>query len=358
MPVPSRHVTTLSSKSRGRPARRKPKTITWPHNFYVCDISTGMADLDKLCAEGVGCEKAFRASFPNAKCSRTTHWKYRRQWNEMDADIKELFVNYGEIPKGLFPQLLKAIENPHLLEDTSPSPSRSVTCSRSCTPSRSFIHSRSRSPASVHSWSPSSIHSRSPSSVHCSGSSYSSSQFPAHPFFLPSKQLGPLHPPSLVDRSIASSSILAEPGPAMAHASITSVSTSSLCKFCDQPMPSIQSAQLIVMWKHLECVTWPEKSLENVNHHEARSFTVYVMYCEQHRFEQELLPEVEQEGWPKDINFDKPHSHILSHQEVIELIMIELAESEFFELAKKARLLKQKGKNTNTLGDFTEQSAG
>jgi hypothetical protein len=109
------------------------------------------------------------------------------------------------------------------------------------------------------------------------------------------------------------------------------------------------------MRKRLEDVTWPEESPDNLNHREAQSFTVYAMYCERHRFEQELLPEAEREGWPKDIDFDKLHSRILSHQEVIELIMIEPAESEFFELAKKARLSKQKGKNTNT---FTEQSAG
>ncbi|KAF8232863.1 hypothetical protein L208DRAFT_1377470 [Tricholoma matsutake] len=121
-----------------------------------------------------------------------------------------------------------------------------------------------------------------------------------------------------------------------------SASTSLLCKFCDQPIPSIQSAELTAMRKCLEDVTWPEESPDNLNHHEAQSFT-------------ELLPEAEREGWPKYINFDKLHSHILSHQEVIELIMIEPAESEFFELAKKAYLLKQKGKNTNT---FTEQSAG
>ncbi|KAF8232864.1 hypothetical protein L208DRAFT_1377471 [Tricholoma matsutake] len=55
----------LLPNSWGHEACRKPKTIAWPHNFYVCDISTGMAKLDKLCVKGIGREKAFCTSFPS-----------------------------------------------------------------------------------------------------------------------------------------------------------------------------------------------------------------------------------------------------------------------------------------------------
>jgi hypothetical protein len=85
----------------------------------------------------------------------------------------------------------------------------------------------------------------------------------------------------------------------------------ALCCFCDEPLPSVPSDELVDMRKVLEDETWADLSPSNPGRRDAERWRVYYEYCERHHFEAEDLPRAIEECWPRKIDFALLHERIL-----------------------------------------------
>ncbi|KAG6919719.1 hypothetical protein DXG01_001553 [Tephrocybe rancida] len=85
----------------------------WPHEFYVCDIQTGIQKMDDLRAadQTLTIPNAFAKSFKNTPFVRTTVYKYIKKWSEINDDIMAEFVAYGRTSRGLCSHLLSVLAN-------------------------------------------------------------------------------------------------------------------------------------------------------------------------------------------------------------------------------------------------------
>ncbi|KAG6834836.1 hypothetical protein H0H93_007065, partial [Arthromyces matolae] len=306
-----RNVSVSSSHSQRKKSASKSKSKPldrWPHSFYVSDIDEGLKKMNKLRSKNKSLtvpeafEKVFRTKFV-----RTTAYKYINQWPNYDEDIKQRFITYGRTSRGLCDVFLRMLAKPELLDSSSSESSSSK--------------SRSSSP-----YMAAPRHTSSPST-----SIYSP---------LPSKSSG----------TPSSSKTSAD----------SNTESSLLCEYCDEEMPHNPSYKLLSMQITLSesLDTWSQPTLENPRHREAKSFTVYISYCERHRFELQLLPEAEREGWPQNINFTLLSHRIIKHQETLEALLDEPSESLSFQQAHLAATTKGKGKGPGTWDRFTQQSVG
>lgn len=301
-----------------RGARTRAKV--WPLDYYVHEISIGLKDIARLQARGATMPDAFRQTFPGfEKFPRTTFYKYRREWPLIDKELRDRFIERGHSSQALFRQLLKAAD----MSDISPSPSRSPSPSPS-SPQSSPLPQPKPLNASLR-----------PSTR--SSSPWSRSLSPPCPS----------RPPPLLVTTVASSGDTSYPD--------SSGIDTALCEFCDQPMPSPLSAKLIAMRSDLESRTWPEPTEDNPKARSAKSFQVYISYCTRHRLEKTYLPEAKRNGWPITIDFANLSSRVVALRDVLEELMMDPFESEFFEHARDASRSKGKGKN---MEHFMAQSAG
>ncbi|KAG6873026.1 hypothetical protein C0992_009156 [Termitomyces sp. T32_za158] len=78
----------------------------------------------------------------------------------------------------------------------------------------------------------------------------------------------------------------------------------TLCPYCDAPLPSGPTSQLKRLLDTAATKSRPEPRPGNRLGRTA-PFTVYIAVCQRHRFESQMLPEAERNGWPKTIDWSE-----------------------------------------------------
>lgn len=106
--------------------------------------------------------------------------------------------------------------------------------------------------------------------------------------------------------------------------------TGTLCPFCDQPFPENPSHSLMKRLDALKSISRPQASPSNPGHRWARSFTVYVDFCQQHTFEMDVLPYARQSGWPEEPNFAGLFARVLEYRSALTLLLHAPNKSSFF----------------------------
>lgn len=284
--------------SKPLPCRNEARK--WPHDFYVCKSETGFNALSKRLKKKELEREAFPKVFGGLKYVKTTVWKYKNFWKGSDRKLRTKFIAFGHSKDGLFSCFISAQEDSNIItsDDSSPSP----------------IPSPSPKPA--------------PSLLVTAALSSAPDDDGMHIMEY--------------DEEDNSSGIedLYHDGACVR------------CLFCDQLMEETQSPKLVAMRAALEGKTWPDPSTEYPGHRSAASFTVYALFCEQHRFESDHLPHTIRKGWPLLINFHALYDRICRLRPEIEEIMEEPNESRYFDIAKK------RYKTANDWNRFTNGGAG
>ena len=282
------------------------KQKKWPKDFFVSEIDEGFRAMEEMMTvrNGKTLEEAFSVAFPGIKFGKTSEWKYRKIWMEADSDLKDAFIDLGQSSKALFQHFLNVLDDPRQ-------------------------------------W-PVSKNERGRSESHSSSTSCSSpSSFPQS-----TPPLSPIHMHESTARKDKEK---------MELSSVGAEEPTSLCPFCDEQMSS-PSPALLTMYRDLESLTWSDPLPDNPNHRSAKSFTVFALYCERHRFESQTLPVAIRNNWPMSIDFGKLFDRVTSYHEDLEALVEEPEESDFFNRARQSfDCGSSKSMNIN---NFTKESAG
>jgi hypothetical protein len=92
---------------------------------------------------------------------------------------------------------------------------------------------------------------------------------------------------------------------------------STLCPYCDSPLPSSPSLTLQRLLKKTFAKSRPDSRPWNIYGRKA-PFAVYISVCQRHNFETEVLPEAEEKGWPKAIDWDALRERVDDMREVLQ----------------------------------------
>ncbi|EAU90075.2 hypothetical protein CC1G_08348 [Coprinopsis cinerea okayama7 len=84
----------------------------------------------------------------------------------------------------------------------------------------------------------------------------------------------------------------------------SSVDPSTLCPYCDSPLPPSPSPMLLKLLETAKKKSYPDARPSNPLGRKA-PFTQYIAVCQRHRFEIRILPEAEKKRWPKSIDWKK-----------------------------------------------------
>jgi hypothetical protein len=76
----------------------------------------------------------------------------------------------------------------------------------------------------------------------------------------------------------------------------------TLCPYCDSPLPPSPTSLLTRLLAATAKKSSKDPRPTNPLGRKA-PFTVFIAVCQRHRFESEILPEAEQKGWPKEIEW-------------------------------------------------------
>lgn len=291
-PAPSLPPSARPSK----PLPRRREARKWPHDFYVSEIEAGFGALNKRLKKKELEKEAFPKVFGGSKYVKMTVWKYKAFWKNADRKDREKFIALGHCKEGLFSRFIDTERGADNVETSD---------------DESLSHMPSTPPKTTLSIPP------------------TTASLPPTTASLP--------PTTALDPSLEDDTI---------HADDDGDDSSSIedlyydgprvyCPFCDQLMEKAQSPKLVAMRVALEEKTWPDPSTEYPGHRSATSFTVYSLFCEQHRFEAEHLPRAIRKGWPLEINFHTLYDRIRRLRPELEEIMEEPSESHYFEIAKK-----------------------
>lgn len=120
----------------------------------------------------------------------------------------------------------------------------------------------------------------------------------------PLPPLSPLSHPQEVERPFTASDLEFPPDEA-------AVDPSTLCHWCDEPLPQVQSESLIRIRNGLLACTVPDPLPLTPLHRRATSTQVFISYCVQHRFERDDLPKVPH-NWPRNPDYGSLFRRILA----------------------------------------------
>ncbi|KAG6825849.1 hypothetical protein H0H92_002197 [Tricholoma furcatifolium] len=98
------------------------------------------------------------------------------------------------------------------------------------------------------------------------------------------------------------------------------VDPNTLCPYCDAPLPSQRTPQLLHLLATAEKKSHREPRLGNRLGRTA-PFTVYIAVCQRHEFESEMLPEAERMGWPKTIDWTRLGKRVKKMKGVLRAII-------------------------------------
>ncbi|KAG6916191.1 hypothetical protein DXG01_008073 [Tephrocybe rancida] len=108
---------------------------------------------------------------------------------------------------------------------------------------------------------------------------------------------------------------------------VEEVDPSTLCPFCDTPLPSHPTPQLIRLLSIAEKKSYREPRAGNRLGRTA-PFTVYISICQRHRFESQMLPEAERKGWPKTIDWTELGKRVRKMKDVLRGIIEDTSEGD------------------------------
>ncbi|KAG6840724.1 hypothetical protein C0991_004810 [Blastosporella zonata] len=98
------------------------------------------------------------------------------------------------------------------------------------------------------------------------------------------------------------------------------VDPSTLCPYCDGPLPSEPTPQLRKLLATAEKRSRREPRPGNRLGRTA-PFIVYISICQRHRFESQMLPEAERKGWPKTIDWIELGKRVRKMRNVLRAII-------------------------------------
>ncbi|KAF9448939.1 hypothetical protein P691DRAFT_637130, partial [Macrolepiota fuliginosa MF-IS2] len=78
----------------------------------------------------------------------------------------------------------------------------------------------------------------------------------------------------------------------------------TLCPYCDAPLPSAPTPHLLRLLRQTLDKSHPDPRSSNPLGRRA-PLSTFVPVCQRHKFENEILPEAEEKGWPKMIDWER-----------------------------------------------------
>ncbi|KAF5384623.1 hypothetical protein D9757_007517 [Collybiopsis confluens] len=110
-----------------------------------------------------------------------------------------------------------------------------------------------------------------------------------------------------------------------------SVDASTLCPYCDEPLPPSPTPRLQHLLITIAKKSVPEPRSTNPLGRKA-AVGLFINVCQRHRFESKSLPEAEAKGWPKSIEWGLIHERVMKMKDHLEAIL----ENSVFGNAKKS----------------------
>jgi hypothetical protein len=272
----------------------KGNLLSFPSDFYTCDIVAGFQYLAELQGKNAVQKQVFSRIFDGAKLVKSTLSKYRKFLRTALPDLLEEFVEYGHTSDGLFPCFVEAVK-----------PNQGKK--KACLPE--------------------------------SEDEYEEDESTEEEDVLGGKD------PDDSQSDDDSDDINKE-----------KARRYKLCPFCNAQMPPQSSNILIKMLIELHSKTKKDPLSINRKGQVATSFVVYAEFCERHQYEAVEFPKAKAAGWTDKIDFSKLESHIEALKDDLDLIVEDVNGSSFFERACQGsndKLRAPKGYST-----FTEQGAG
>ncbi|KAK6993015.1 hypothetical protein R3P38DRAFT_3427809, partial [Favolaschia claudopus] len=114
------------------------------------------------------------------------------------------------------------------------------------------------------------------------------------------------------------------------------IDPTTLCAFCDQPLPADSSRRLLAMGKKLLSSSWPDPLPDNPLHRKLPTMSLAAAYCARHRFEHTELQTALLQGWPSDPDFQHLFQRVLNLATCLRGIIHKYLDSNEFFLAARA----------------------
>lgn len=130
------------------------------------------------------------------------------------------------------------------------------------------------------------------------------------------------------------------------------IDPSTLCPYCDTPLPSSPSPRLLEILANVFRKSSRDPRPSNPLGRKA-PLTTFMAVCQRHRFELEILPEAEQKGWLKSIEWNKLGPRISRMESDLKSIIEDKAEEdggwEFLRGSKKSSKQEKKAWKANNI---------
>jgi hypothetical protein len=101
----------------------------------------------------------------------------------------------------------------------------------------------------------------------------------------------------------------------------TAVDPSTLCPWCDEPLPPEPTPYLISLMESVRITSSPEVRSSNPLGLKA-SVGVYVAVCKRHRFESHQVPLANAKGWPTQIDFSVLKDRVEALRDDLEALIL------------------------------------
>jgi hypothetical protein len=101
------------------------------------------------------------------------------------------------------------------------------------------------------------------------------------------------------------------------------VDLSTLCPYCDEPLPCNPTPQLNDLLATAKQQSYGDPRPQNPFGLKA-PLAIYISACQRHRFETHLLPEALEKGWPQSIDFKEVPKRVESMKSALEDLIIDV----------------------------------
>ncbi|KAJ7222754.1 hypothetical protein B0H12DRAFT_1241061 [Mycena haematopus] len=108
----------------------------------------------------------------------------------------------------------------------------------------------------------------------------------------------------------------------------------TLCPFCDEPLPTSPSTELLELAAKLRDISTPDPIPGNQGHRKPTSITQVLGYCEMHTIERKVLPQAIAGGWLFQPNFDDLFDRVIRLGPALISLCEEIEDSSFFRASK------------------------
>lgn len=238
---------------------------------------------------------------------------YKSRWDQAPEDLRQQFIQYGKTRKGTLGRFTAALK-------------QKVVCAAPPVSSASASHNSHVSEVSVKSEpQPAGIELELPRVIN---SVPTPAPFPYLGTLPLSESRSPAHA-DITEAEQEANKVLQRMD---AEAAEASIDPTTLCAFCDRPLPAVQSEALCHLRERLHALSKPCPGPNNPLHRSA-PISIYMTYCERHMAEQKLMPTALEEGWPLRPNFDTIFDRLA--QSCIELRAVSESDTSLFLIGAK-----------------------